>query len=104
MLLNFLKSMRLRFSPLLLVSMATCCVAASAQGDDSADARIISGINWSPTIKGNDPFKDLGKDNNLRGLLSNQRIESDSPIVLVAHVVLPRAQFFDRGKGRCDLD
>ncbi len=27
--------MRLRFSPLLLVSVATCCAAASAQGDDS---------------------------------------------------------------------
>jgi hypothetical protein len=78
-------------------------VAFAVQSNDSADARIITGVNWSPTIPGNDPFKDLGNDNNLRGLLSDQWIESESPIVLVVHVVLPRAQFFDRGKGRCDL-
>jgi hypothetical protein len=78
-------------------------VAFAVRGDDYDGARIITGINWSPTIPGNDPFKDLGDSNNLRGLLSDQRIDSDSPIVLVVHVAIPRAQFLDRGKGRCDL-
>lgn len=78
-------------------------VAFATRNDESASARLITGVNWSPTIPGNDPFKNLGNDTNLSGLLSSQWIEQDSPVVLVVHVVIPRAQFFDRGKGRCDL-
>jgi hypothetical protein len=78
-------------------------VAFAALPEETEMARIITGINWSPTMPGGDPFDDLGDGNNLKGLLADQWIHHCSPIVLVIHVVIPRTQFFDRGKGRCDL-
>jgi hypothetical protein len=39
----------------------------------------------------------------LSSILANQRAESDEPIVFVAHLVMPRAQFIDRGKSAVRL-
>jgi hypothetical protein len=75
------------------------CIIETAFGwrPKANERRIVTGINWSPAI--GDPFPTLGAvGRSLSSILANQRAESDEPIVFVAHLVMPRAQFIDRGK------
>jgi DNA topoisomerase VI subunit B len=59
--------------------------------------RLIAGVNWSPGII--NPFRVLGRFGvSLDTILSQQRADSDEPVILVLHMACPRAQHTDRGK------
>jgi hypothetical protein len=55
---------------------------------------LVSGLNWSPTLRiGDDPFG-LGYQ------LGSSWCGYDEPVVILAHLICPRPEFIDRGK-RC---
>ena len=56
---------------------------------------IVTGLNWSPTLQ--NPFEDLS------GILSDIKIQTWDPIVLVVHLACPRLDFTDRGKSKLHL-
>jgi DNA topoisomerase VI subunit B len=59
--------------------------------------RIITGVNWSPTI-GN-PFRSLGSyGESLDHILAQQRSGPDEPIIFVLHLARPRIDYTDHGK------
>jgi hypothetical protein len=61
------------------------------------ERRIITGLNWSPTI-GN-PFRSLGPyGESLDTILSQQRSDHTEPIIFVLHVARPRIEYTDHGK------
>jgi hypothetical protein len=61
------------------------------------ERRIITGVNWSPTI-GN-PFRSLGSyGESLDSVLTAQRSGRDEPIIFVLHVASPRIEYTDHGK------
>jgi hypothetical protein len=65
--------------------------------------RIITGVNWSPTI-GN-PFRSLGPyGESLDSILSEQRSGRDEPIIFVLHLARPRIDYTDHGKTAIALD
>lgn len=65
--------------------------------DGADERRIITGLNWSPTI-GN-PFRSLGTyGESLDTILAEQRSGRDEPIVFVLHLARPRIEFTDTGK------
>ena len=77
--------------------------------DGANERRIITGLNWSPTI-GN-PFRSLGPyGESLDSILTRQRSSRDEPIILVVHLARPRIEFTDHGKtaiaisGNCEDD
>jgi DNA topoisomerase VI subunit B len=59
--------------------------------------RLITGINFAAAI--GSPFERLGPFSSLTGTVEHQHVEHDSPVVLIAHFVMPAVQFADRGKG-----
>jgi DNA topoisomerase VI subunit B len=60
------------------------------------EARSIMGLNWSPTL-GN-PFREIGGDESLDDILSEQRASYDQPIVFALHLINPRIEYTDHGK------
>jgi DNA topoisomerase VI subunit B len=65
--------------------------------DGTAERRIITGLNWSPTI-GN-PFRSLGTfGESLDTILAEQRSGRDEPIIFVLHLARPRIEYTDHGK------
>jgi hypothetical protein len=70
--------------------------AAFAWCPDGADERrIITGVNWSPTIE--NPFRSLDGES-LDSILSEQRCGHEEPIVFVLHLARPRIEYTDHGK------
>jgi len=63
---------------------------------------LITGLNWSVTV-GQHPFRKIGDEMGLDGLLSLQRAGFDEPIVVFLHIVSPRLEFRDKGKGSVKL-
>ena len=62
-----------------------------------SERRIITGLNWAPTI-GN-PFRSLGSyGNSLDTILEKQRSGSEEPIIFVLHLARPRLEYSDHGK------
>ena len=61
----------------------------------AAGRRILAGINWTPSILF--PFPELAT------WLGEQRIDADDPVMVLAHVAMPRPDFTDRGKSRLTL-
>jgi DNA topoisomerase VI subunit B len=56
---------------------------------------IVVGLNWSPALSM--PFEEL------EALLSNTRINTYDPVVVLVHLASPCMDFTDRGKGHLDL-
>jgi DNA topoisomerase VI subunit B len=56
----------------------------------SLGRRIIAGVNWTPSIQL--PFRELPSR------LGEQRLDAMDSVIFLAHVVLPRPDFTDRGK------
>jgi len=56
---------------------------------------IVTGLNWSPTLQ--NPFEDLS------GILSDVKVQSWDPVVLMVHLAYPRLDFTDRGKSKLQL-
>ncbi|MDN5870459.1 MAG: ATP-binding protein [Nitrococcus sp.] len=55
--------------------------------------RIVTGLNWSPTI-GGDP------DPTLRQCVAEARLDPHDPVTYLVHIARPRFDFADRGKTR----
>ena len=62
--------------------------------------RLITGVNWSPSII--NPFRSLGQWG-LAALLNGQRAGGDEPIVVALHFASPRIDYLDRGKSSVKL-
>jgi DNA topoisomerase VI subunit B len=59
--------------------------------------RLITGINWSPSII--NPFRELGDySTSLDTMLARARADTDDPVILVIHLACPRVEYTDRGK------
>jgi hypothetical protein len=59
--------------------------------------RLITGINWSPTIA--DPFRHFSSHGvGLAGLLGSLHINYDSPVTVAIHLATPHLKYTDRGK------
>ena len=56
---------------------------------------LVTGLNWSPTLQ--NPFEKLS------GILSDAKIQTWDPVVLVIHLACPRLDFTDRGKSKLHL-
>jgi DNA topoisomerase VI subunit B len=65
--------------------------------DSAKQRRIITGVNWSPSI-GN-PFRSFGSyGESLDSILTEQRCGHDEPIIMLVHVASPRVEYTDHGK------
>ena len=61
------------------------------------ERKLVTGVNWSPGI--GDPFRVLGcSGKGLEGIFTERWAGAEEPVILVIHVVQPRAQYTDRGK------
>jgi len=70
---------------------------AFAWHPNAQDRRLITGVNWSPSIV--NPFRELGQfRQSLDAILEQQRAGSDAPIVLALHFACARVEYTDRGK------
>jgi DNA topoisomerase VI subunit B len=63
--------------------------------DGWGDLEIVTGANWSPALEC--PFDDL------LSLLGEMRADEDDPVTVIVHLVCPRLDFTDRGKGKVAL-
>lgn len=84
----------------------TAFAATGAAFDNEADAegcrRIITGVNWSPSVAAN-PFRHLGEES-LDSILEEQRAGHDEPLVFLLHLACPRVNYTDRGKSAVVID
>jgi hypothetical protein len=54
----------------------------------------IAGVNWAPSLRGNvDPF-------NLGPTLAANYCTGEEPVFVLAHLICPRPEFYDRGKSQ----
>ena len=58
--------------------------------DDEDPRRVLSGLNWSPTLDVPIP--------QLNHLLQESRIDMRDPVTVVFHIARPRFEFVDRSK------
>jgi branched-subunit amino acid aminotransferase/4-amino-4-deoxychorismate lyase len=63
--------------------------------EEGGGRRVIAGINWTPSILF--PFSELAS------WLGKQRLDEDDPVMVLAHVAMPRPDFTDRAKSRLAL-
>ena len=70
--------------------------AFGVRSDDDG-LRLVTGINWAPTLV--DPFRDLNKYGlSLGRLLGQLHISRDDPVTFVLHLACPHLNYTDRGK------
>jgi DNA topoisomerase VI subunit B len=79
-----------------VVEWAFAASAAAFEPGGHRQRRIITGVNWSPSVAGN-PFRQLGHES-LDSILQDQRAGHDEPVVFLLHLVCPRVIYTDRGK------
>ena len=59
--------------------------------------RLVTGVNWTAALV--NPFRVLGRFGaSLDTILSQQRADSDEPVILLLHMACPRVEHTDRGK------
>jgi hypothetical protein len=63
--------------------------------EEGSGRRVIAGINWTPSLLF--PFPELAS------WLGEQRIDEDDPVMVMAHMAMPRPDFTDRAKSRLAL-
>ncbi|MBA3768306.1 MAG: hypothetical protein H0W99_15275, partial [Acidobacteria bacterium] len=64
---------------------------------DNNERRLVTGINWSPTLV--DPFRSLaGYGLGLGALLTQLRVDPDDAVTFVLHLACPHLNYTDRGK------
>jgi len=76
--------------------------AAFAYCPGPSTCSIITGLNWSITV-GQHPFRDFGNGSGLDGLLSDQWVDPDDPVIFFLHISSPRLAFLDKGKSSINL-
>ena len=74
------------------------CVIETAFGwcPEQEERRLVTGVNWSPGII--NPFRHLRFGASLDTILSQQRMDTGEPVILVLHAAEPRVEYQDRGK------
>ena len=70
-------------------------VALGVCNNDNARRRIVTGLNWAPTL--GVPARSL------RNVISEMRIDTHDPVTVVVHMVKPRFDFVTRGKSEVQL-
>jgi DNA topoisomerase VI subunit B len=71
--------------------------------EDIEERRLITGLNFSPTLS--NPFRSLDTwGDSLDQILTSQRADSDEPIIVLVHLTCPIMAFTDRGKSQLVLD
>jgi DNA topoisomerase VI subunit B len=70
-------------------------VAFGIQPNDEAERIILVGQNWSPVLK--NPF------DKIYDLLSQFRVDKYDPVIVAVHLVCPRLDFTEQGKGAIAL-
>ncbi len=72
-------------------------MAFAAREDDGEGLRLITGINWSPTLI--DPFRQFrGYGLGLNGLLNSLLVKNGHDVTFVLHLACPHLNYTDRGK------
>jgi hypothetical protein len=71
------------------------CAFSTVDGLTRPRRRTLVGINWTPALK--PPFVELP------ALLGEARVDPFDPVIVLAHVAMPRVDFTDRGKGAAAL-
>jgi hypothetical protein len=66
-----------------------------ADGDDDRDRRLVTGVNWSPTLTA--PAWDLTQ------AIQDARADSHDPVTILFHLACPRPDYTDRGKTQLRL-
>lgn len=70
---------------------------AFAARADTQPRRLLTGINWAPTLV--DPFREFaGYGIGLDGLLHELRVAVHDPVTVVIHLACPHLPYTDRGK------
>jgi DNA topoisomerase VI subunit B len=70
---------------------------AFATRTDGQSRRLLTGINWAPTLV--DPFRELaGYGIGLDGLLQHLHVAVTDPVTIVIHLACPHLAYTDRGK------
>ncbi len=65
--------------------------------DETADRRLITGVNWSAGII--NPFRQLGRTGqSLDSVLEESRAGDDEPVVMLFYLACPCVSYTDRGK------
>lgn len=65
--------------------------------ENLSSRRIVTGVNWAPGIV--NPFRQLGAvGRSLDGILEQQCVGRDEPIIFLLHAASPRVAYTDRGK------
>lgn len=76
---------------------------AFAWWPERAQRRLITGLNFSPTLA--NPFRSLSPYGvSLDEVLTSQRAGSEEPIIVLVHLTCPVMAFTDRGKSQLVLD
>jgi DNA topoisomerase VI subunit B len=77
-------------------------IAFAARLDDDQQRRLITGINWSPTLV--DPFRQFqGYGLGLSALLSQLKVEPKHDVTFVLHLACPHLNYTDRGKSSLEV-
>lgn len=64
---------------------------------DGGDLRLVTGINWAPTLV--DPFRELNEYGlSLDGLLERLHLRDHHPVTFVLYLACPHLNYTDRGK------
>jgi len=72
-------------------------IAFAARQSDGDGRRLLTGLNWSPTLV--DPFRAFsGLGVGLSGLLGQLHVGPNDPVTVVVHLACPMLPFTDRGK------
>jgi hypothetical protein len=77
-------------------------IAFGWNSDSDCERTVITGVNFSPGIS--NPFRNLGDDVGLDGILSDQYVDPEEPVVFFLHLVHPAVEYTDRGKTAVVLD
>ena len=70
-------------------------VAFGVNVDDDEVRRLVTGLNWSPTL--GVPVAEIDT------LIAEQRLSWYDPVILLVHMARPSWDYTERGKGRVDL-
>ena len=70
-------------------------MAFAVLNNDNDKRRIVSGLNWSPTL--------VLPAEEISALLQKMRFDPHDPVIVFFHIARPRFQFVDRGKTRLEL-
>ena len=82
--------------PWVIETAFAATVGAFNQVADADGRRMISGVNWSPSVSANQ-FRQLGHES-LDSILQEQRAGDGEPVVIFLHLACPRVAYTDRGK------